>query len=153
MLNEGGTGLKLNIEQSSEYSDVEITIKCGIVDARLERLISQIRLYSFSIAGRKADSSYNIPLEDIFYFESVDEKTFIYLKDDIFETDMRLYELEHQLADSRFVRISKSTLLNIEQVLSVRALLNGKYEAKLKNGEKSIISRHYVPMFKNKFDL
>ena len=145
--------MKLTIDQSSEYADVEVIIKCGLVDARLQNLISQIRLYSFSVNGKKDGRTYSIALEDIYYFESVDNTTFIYIKDDVFETDLRLYELEKQLADSRFVRISKACILNIEQLLSVRALLNGKYEAQLKNKEKIVINRHYIPNFKEKFDI
>ncbi|MCL2321006.1 MAG: LytTR family transcriptional regulator [Oscillospiraceae bacterium] len=145
--------MKLVIDQSKEYKEVEITIKCGIVDKRLEKLISQIRLYSFSVLGKKDNKIFNIALENIYYFESVDEKSFIYTEDDVFETEFKLYELEKDLVDSRFVRISKSCILNIENLLSVKALLNGKYEATMNNDEKLIINRHYVPLFKEKFGL
>ncbi len=145
--------MKFTIDQSSEYSDVSITIKCGIVDERLERLIAQIRLYSFSIIGKKGGESFPLALETVYYFESVDDKTFVYLKDGVYETDMRLYALEEQLSDTRFVRISKSVILNIERLRSVRALLNGKYEATLQNDEKVLISRHYVSSFKEKFGI
>lgn len=46
--------MKLKIEQSPENEEVEITVKCGMVDEKLERLIAQIRLYAFSITGKKA---------------------------------------------------------------------------------------------------
>ncbi len=145
--------MKLIIDQSKEHKEVEIIIKCGIVDKRLEKLIAQIRLYSFSIAGKKGNKIFNIALEDVYYFESVDEKSFIYTKDDVFETEYKLYALEKDLVDSRFVRISKACILNIENLLSVKALLNGRYEATMNNNEKLIINRHYVPSFKEKFDL
>lgn len=144
--------MKFTIDQSSDYTDVEITIKCGVVDSRLEKMISQIRLYSFSVTGKKDGCSYTVPLEKVYYFESVDDVTFIYTKDDIFETTVRLYEFQQKFADSRFVRISKSCILNTEQLCGVKALLNGKYEVQLKNGEKLIISRYYVPAFKEKFN-
>lgn len=143
--------MKLTIDQSSESSDVEITIKCGIIDKRLEKLIAQIRLYSFSIIGKKDGQSFQVALADVYYFESLEDRVFIYLKDDMFESDLRLHELEKSLSDSRFIRISKSIILNIEQLKSVRALLNGRYEGTLKNGEKVLISRHYVAGFKAKF--
>ncbi|OEH84156.1 histidine kinase [Desulfuribacillus stibiiarsenatis] len=143
--------MKLTINQSSEYKDVEIIIQCGIIDERLDKLISLIRLYSFSIIGKRGQRTYNIPLEDIYYFESLEDRTFIYIKDDVLETDLKLYELENQLVDTRFLRISKSSILNLEKLSSVRALLNGKYEAQLTNQEKVIISRHYVTAFKEKF--
>ena len=145
--------LKLIIDQSSEYQEVEITVRCGLIDGRLENLINQIRLYSFSIPGIKDGSNYFISLEDIFYFESIDEKTFLYCRKEVYECGMRLCELETQLAQTNFVRISKSCVLNLMKLECVRALLNGKLEAQLVNGEKLIINRHYVQSVKNKLNL
>jgi DNA-binding LytR/AlgR family response regulator len=145
--------LKLIIDQSLDHKEVEITIKCGLIDSELEKLISQIRLYFFSITGKKDGSSYLVRLEDIFYFESIEEKTFIYCDKDVFECDLKLYELEQQLAETHFVRISKSCILNIMKLESVYALLNGKLEAKLSNGEKVVITRHYVQSVKEKLNL
>jgi hypothetical protein len=61
-LGKGAVLLKLIIDQSVEHKDVEITIKCGLIDEDLERLIAQIRLLSFSIIGKK-DGVYHIPLK------------------------------------------------------------------------------------------
>ncbi|MGN0473786.1 MAG: LytTR family DNA-binding domain-containing protein [Acutalibacteraceae bacterium] len=145
--------MKLFIEQSDQYNDTEITIKCGIVDERLERIIRQIRLSMFSVSGVKDGETKVISLEDIFYFESIDERTFIYLHSDVYECTMKLYELEEQLEKANFVRISKSCIVNIMKLDSVRPLMNSRYEAKLENGEKLIINRHYLPAFKSKFGI
>lgn len=145
--------MKLIIDQSLENKDVEITIKCGLIDPKLERLIEQIRLYSFSLTGRKNGSTYIIQLDDIFYFESVDEKTFIYSNDEVFECDLKLYEVEEQLSSTNFTRISKSCILNTLKLKSVRAMLNGKLEALLLNNEKVIVNRHYVKSLKDKLDM
>ncbi|RRJ64281.1 LytTR family transcriptional regulator [Paenibacillus oralis] len=144
--------MKLIIDQSLEHEDVEITIKCRLIDADLEKLIAQIRLYGFSITGKKDGASYPLRPEDIYYFESIDDKTFAYCEKDVYECSLRLYELEQQFAQADFVRISKSCILNIMKLSSVRALINGRFEAKLDNGEKLIINRHYVQGFKQKFD-
>ena len=149
---KGVKSLRLIIDQSLEYKEVEITIKCGLMDAHLENLISQIRLYSFSITGKKEGRSYIIRFEDVFYIESIDDKTFVYCKKEIFECELKLYELEHQLLATSFVRISKSCIINTTKVSNVRALLNGKFEAELTNKEKVIINRHYVQSFKQKFN-
>lgn len=145
--------MKLLIEQSNEYTDAEIIIKCGIVDDRLESIIQHIRLQMFSVTGTKDGETRVISLGDIFYFESIDERTFIYLQSDVYECSMKLYELEEQLEKANFVRISKSCIVNIMRLDSVKPLLNSRYEAKLENGEKLIINRHYLPAFKSKFGI
>lgn len=144
--------MKLIVEQSLEYSDVEITIKCGLIDKKLEKLIEQIRLYSFSITGKKDNASYFIKIENIFYFESIDDKTFIYCKDNIYECESKLYELEEYLLKTSFTRISKSCILNISKLKGVKAMINGKLEATLTNNEKVIINRHYVKSVKEKLN-
>lgn len=146
--------MKLYIEQSDSNGEVEITIKCGaVIDARLRKLIAQIQSYSFSVAGKKEQSVYSVPFQDVYYIESVEEKTFLYVQNDVYECDQRLYELEEQLADTSFVRVAKSLILNIDKLKSVRPLFNGKWEATMQNEEKILINRHYVPAFKQKFGI
>jgi len=145
--------LKLLIDQSPENEEVEITIKCGMIDPALEALIAQIRLYSFSVAAKKDGRIYTIGLSDIYYFESIDNRTFLYTEHEVYECELKLYELERQLTKTDFVRVSKSCILNVRVLKSVRALLNGKMEAELDNGEKVIINRHYVEDLKRKLGL
>lgn len=145
--------MKVLIDQSPDYEEVEITIKCAMIDEGLSKLIDSIRLYSFAITAQKEGRIYKIRLEDILYFESVDRKTFLYTQNDVYECEMRLYELEQQLKPTNFLRISKSSILNILKLESVRALLGGRMEAQLENGEKIVINRHYVEELKRKLGL
>lgn len=123
------------------------------MDERLTRLIEQIKLYTFSITAEKDGINIPVPLENIFYFESVDNKTFLYLNKDIYRCDKKLYELEEMLKNTAFVRISKSCILNTSFVSTVRAQFSGRLEATLKNGEKLIVSKHYIKDFRDKFIL
>ena len=145
--------MKLLIDQSPDNEEVEIIIKCGLIDTELEKLIAQIRLYSFSVSARRDGKQYNISLSDIYYFESVDNRTFVYTRDEVYQCDLQLYELEEQLTKTNFVRISKSSILNIMVLERVRALLHGKMEAELSNGEKVVINRHYVDALKKKMKI
>ncbi len=142
--------MKINIDQSSDYNEVEITIKCNNIDERLEKLISSIRLYSSMISGKKGDKVYFLKLEDVLYFDTVDEKVFIYTAASIYETSLKLYEIEERFAGTSIVRVNKATVLNLMKIDHVSSLLNGRLEAVLQNGEKVIISRQYVPAFKAK---
>lgn len=121
------------------------------MDERLSRLIEQIRLFSFSMTGTKEGVATMIPLEQIFYFDSVENKTYLYVEKDVYQCDKKLYELEHLLKETTFVRISKSCILNAEKVIEVKAQLNGRLEVKLLNFEKVLVSKHYIRDFKEKF--
>jgi DNA-binding LytR/AlgR family response regulator len=142
--------LKINIEQSDVYKEVEITIKCNKIDENLEKLLSSIRLYNSTISGKKEDKIYFLKPEEVLYFDTVDEKVFIYTIDSIYETHLKLYEIEERFFGTSIIRVSKSTVLNLLKIDYVSPLSNGRIEAMLQNGEKVIISRQYVPAFKNK---
>lgn len=90
----------------------------------------------------------NFSLEDVFYFEAVDEKTFACTKDRVFEVRNRLYEIEEMFGANYFVRCSKSVVMNLMQLESIAPALNGRFLAKMKNGEKLVISRQYAHRIK-----
>lgn len=151
-MKQGGKILKINIEQSEDFNEVEISIKCPSIDERLENLISTIRLYGSSIIGKKDNKTYFLKPEEILYFDTVDEKVFIYTIDSIYETNLKLYVLEERFEGTSIIRVNKATILNLMKVESISPLLNGKIEAQLQNGEKIIISRQYVSKLKQKLD-
>lgn len=142
--------MKVIVEQSGELTEVEVIIRYNDKFGSVKRLTRYIEQFDFQLQGKEDGKTHYIPLNEIYYFESIDEKIFIYSVQKVFETSYRLYELEQLLKQSNFQRISKSTLLNIEKLESVRPLFNGKLEATLKNEEKLIINRHYVKLLKEK---
>ncbi|MEI5989295.1 hypothetical protein A5881_000783 [Enterococcus termitis] len=142
--------MKVIVEQSGELTEVEVIIRYNDKFESVKRLTRYIEQFDFQLQGKEDGKTHYIPLNEIYYFESIDEKIFIYSIQKVFETSYRLYELEQLLKQSNFQRISKSTLLNIEKLESVRPLFNGKLEATLKNEEKLIINRHYVKVLKEK---
>lgn len=144
--------MKLLVEQSLDCKETEIRITCGLMDERLKRLIEQIRLFSFSVTAEKGGLTIPVALEDVYYFDTVDNKTFLYVEKEVYRCDKKLYEMEAQLADTPFVRISKNCLLNTSVVASVRAQFSGRLEATLKNKEKVIVSKHYLKEFRDKFE-
>ena len=127
-----------------------IKIGCHKVDSNVKEIVNFIKSRQGSIDVKNGEMKYNIPIVDIFYVESVDDRTFIYLSDDCYETSHKLYELEEILNERRFIRISKSVIVNLLKIECVKPALNGRYLCHLKNGEDVIISRKYVPKFKEK---
>lgn len=144
--------MKLFIEQSDEYGETEIHIKCGIIDENLQKVIDELQIMMFSISGIKDGATHKIPLKDIYYFESVDDRTFIFCEHDVFECKLKLYEIEKRIEEQSFSRISKSVIVNITKIKSIRPKIEGRFEALLLNGERQIINRHYVNDLRRKFE-
>lgn len=143
--------MKIIIEYK-EDNDLEVVIRCNKVDDNVKKIMSLLEDDKF-IIGKLNNRSYQIMINDIYYIEANEDRVFLYCKDKVYETNLRLYELENKLETCSFIRISKTNLLNLNKLDNVKALLNGRYEAMLINNEKLIISRHYVSGFKKKFGM
>lgn len=143
--------MKLTVEQRLDCAETEIHIVCGMMDAKLKKLLETVRLYSFSVMGVQDGVERPVPLEEIFYFDSADNKTFLYLKNEVLSCSQKLYELETLLADTAFVRISKNCIVNTMAVSHVQAQFSGRLLARLQNGESVVVSKHYARAFREKF--
>ncbi len=65
------------------------------------------------------------------------------------EVRQRLYELEMVLSDKDFIRISKSQIVNINKIRSLKPEINHTILVTMCNGEQLYISRKYVPAIRN----
>lgn len=133
-------------ESSQEY----IEIGCHKTDENINEIVAFIKSRQGAVEGTKDDRKYQLPVVDIFYVEAVDDRTFLYLEKDCYESRKKLYEFEEVLASRRFARISKAVILNLMKVESIRPALNGRFLCRLTNGEEVIISRKYVAEIKEK---
>ncbi|WP_028043921.1 LytTR family DNA-binding domain-containing protein [Candidatus Stoquefichus massiliensis] len=145
--------MKIKVEEDAINDDIEVIIRCQSYDERVQKIINQLGYVQKKLNCKKDKEHCSIFLSDIFYIESIDEKTFIYAIDNVYESQEKLYMLENQLSDDGFIRISKSCLMNLDTLKSVKAMLNGKYEATLINDEKLIINRSYMRSFKKVFGI
>jgi DNA-binding LytR/AlgR family response regulator len=145
--------MKVIIENVPPGGEPEIIIKCNEPDDAIMQLIYSIKPASKTLIGITGLQMHTIDPIDVFYFESVDNRVFIYCQEKVFESRLRLYEIEKEYGSWDFFRATKSTILNIAKIKSVSPILYGRFEALLQNGEKAYISRQYVPMLKKKLGL
>lgn len=138
--------VKVQTVPSTEHEIVEI--RCHQVDDSIEEIVTFIKSRQGQISGNIDGEIYEIPILDVLYIESVDNRTFLYTVDKAYETKQKIYELEDMLRHRHFIRISKSSIVNLLKIQSIKPALNGRFSAILCNGEEIIISRKYVADFK-----
>ena len=144
--------MKVTIERNEVYTETLVDIRCTEnPDTETKELLNKIQSIETQLKVTKEGHRYKLTADDIFYIECVDDRTFVYTADHTYESALKLYQLEEQLRNTDFIRISKSVLLNVTKLDSVRSLLNAKIEAHMLNGERLLINRHYVAGFKKKF--
>ena len=83
-----------------------------------------MRMLDMQIAVKKNDETYLLDAGEILYIEAVERNTFIYTEESTYESELKLYELEQQLEEKDFIRISKQSIINLKKVKSLKADLN-----------------------------
>ncbi|WP_285396250.1 LytTR family DNA-binding domain-containing protein [Lysinibacillus sp. fls2-241-R2A-57] len=141
--------MKIRIEEISKEMKEEILIRCHEVDDEIYEIVNKLKTENLIVLGYQDDRVHRIKLSDIYYFEAVDGKVFLYCKENVFEVKQKLYELEELLQRKNCFRASKSTILNIAKISSINPSISGRFEAILDNGERAVVSRQYVPVLKN----
>ena len=139
---------KVTITQIDKREEQEVVVRCHDINGEVVSIVEKLKNGGSILLGIKDGKTFQINVKDIFYIESVDNKTYIYLQKDVFETKLKLYELEEKLKGTKLFRCSKSMILNIAKIRSVSPSVNSRLEASLINGEKVIISRQYVGTLK-----
>ena len=140
--------MDVEVEHIGEDESELVLIRCRAVTEEVQEIADFVKSRQGRLVGVQDSMRYGVPLPDVHYIESVDGRTFLYTKDRVFEAPYRLYELESQLASMHFLRVSKSMLLNLMKVESIRPAFNGRFLAVLHSGEEVIVSRSYVKAFK-----
>ena len=142
--------MEINIRNIEPSQKEYIEIGCWRVNERVNEIVRFIKLRDGSVEGYKDEKQYRIALSDILYVEAVDDKCFIYLPDECYESRKRLYEFEDLLPADYYLRISKSVIVNLMKIEQIRPAMNGRFMCRLGNGEDVIVSRKYVPGMKAK---
>jgi DNA-binding LytR/AlgR family response regulator len=145
--------MKITIEDLPDGGEDEIIIRCKQVDEHLLKLVYALKAGQEKLTVTRGTDILQVMPKEVFYFEAVDNKVFLYLEKDVYETKQKLYELEERFRGTDFVRVSKSVILNLSKVKSLSPAFNGRFEATMKNCEKLIVSRAYVPVLKEKLGL
>lgn len=136
--------MRLILRERQDLEHPEVIIEYRELTDGVKRVSAFVRSVDRSISCKREGEEFSIPLSDVFYIESVDKKTFVYGETEVYQTGLRLAELEKMLSHAGFVRVSKSVILNIEKLQGVKNLANSRLEAFLSNNERICVSRKYL---------
>ena len=142
--------MKISINIDGSFKETEITINCATMNQALERVIATLRVLDFKLTGTKNGQTFILDASEVLYADTVDKKTFLYTKTDVYETTLRLYELESQLVNKDFFRAGKSSIINFNKIKSLKSDIGGRIIVVMENNEKLIVSKQYASFIKDK---
>lgn len=114
-----------------------------------DKVLASIQNMNTKIPCYKREKKYLLNIDSIYYIDLIDKNTFIFTKDDCFESPLWLYQIEELLTED-FIRASKSTLFNMQHIKSLKADIGSRVIVYLDNGDQILVSRKYAKEFKKR---
>ena len=114
-----------------------------------DKVLASIQNMNTKIPCYKREKKYLLNIDSIYYIDLIDKNTFIFTKDDCFESPLWLYQIEELLYED-FIRASKSTLFNMQHIKSLKADIGSRVIVYLDNGDQILVSRKYAKEFKKR---
>lgn len=142
--------MKINIQIDKRFTETEITINTAVMSDELERVITGLRALDFKLTGTKDGQTHILDAGQILYIDTVDKKTFLYTATAVYETNLRLYELEGNLSAGDFFRAGKSSIINFNKIKSLKSDIDGRIIVVMENNERLVVSRQYAEFIKKK---
>lgn len=142
--------INLKLEEKLTQTDIEVLIRYAKMNRMVNRLVTLIQSVDSEIKCSANNTEIWINASEIYYVESVDKRSFVYTDKSVYRTNLRLYQLIDELTAAGFAQVSKSCILNLNYLQSVRALSNSRMEGLLANGERVSITRRYISEIKTR---
>lgn len=136
--------MKITLNQDPSYPETEVIINCSQADEDVLRLVAMLRVYQKKLVGILDGERHLLDVKDILYIDTADKRTFLYTGKAVYESALRLYELEDALRELDFLRAGRSTIVNFRRVRSIRHELGGRLLVTMDNSEQVYVSRQYA---------
>ena len=139
--------MKIDIKQITEGEE-SINIRYRDPNPTVGRIISLLRGEKNRIWGRTEEGSVCFSADEILFLESVDDRLYAYTSDKVVRIDGTLSSFMNENGDETFFRCSKSVVINVNRVMSLKSLSSNRIDATMEGGEHIIISRRYASEFR-----
>ena len=142
--------MKITLNQDPAFPETEVIINCPQADEDILRLVAMLRIHQKKLVGILEGGRHLLDVTDILYIDTADKRTFLYTGKAVYESALRLYELEDSLRELDFLRAGRSAIVNFRRIRSIRPELGGRLLLTMDNGEQVYVSRQYAGEMKEK---
>jgi len=145
--------LKITIDVDANINETQIHISCNHLTSDIENIIATLRMMNQQLMVMRDEENYLVNVSKIAYIEALERKTFVYTEDAVYESKLKLYEMEEKLCESGFFRVSKSCLVHLKYIKSIKNDVERKLRLTMKNGEQIMVSRQYADEMKKRLGI
>ena len=141
--------IKVNTNISKEFNDtiIKIEVTAPEVTEDIQKFlnnISQITKKKEEIVATKNNEIFLLKSKNVYYFYSDEKNNFAKTNDGIYKIKEKLYELEENLDEKKFIRISNSCIINIDKTKCFDVSQIGSLFAKMEDNTKQEVSKRKI---------
>ncbi len=142
--------MKIKTFVSSEYKEPELHICTNDINDRILKIRDDLQaLYGDSIVGTDLRGNRCVvPLISVISFYASEQRVIAKTLDNEYSISKKLYELEDELSDLGFVRISKSEVVNIHKIVRLDMSLTGTIKIIMYGDYETYTSRRNIAKIK-----
>lgn len=128
------------------------TMEAGNLEDLLGSLrhVPQRTSYDSHLFVQKSEKLFNLPVEEIIYLEASGDYTVISTKNDQFVSSSGIGKLEELMNPEIFIRVHRSTIVNVNFMKEIERHFNGGMIVKMQNGKSFPVSRTYAKVIRKK---
>lgn len=147
--------MKTKLEIIPDLDEEEIIIRVRQNSEAIEEILAKLNNEVSSpsdIRVYKRETEYFLNLQHVLFFETQNDAVFVHTRQEMYTVKQRLFELEAMLP-TQFLRISKSSIVNCDEIQSIARNLTASSLIEFKNSFKQIyVSRLYFKQLKLRLD-
>lgn len=142
--------MKVQLTIHEQYKETEVHVLTDSYTPEVEQLMKSLKTSKTSIIdGYTATEIRMLKLDDIYTIYTENNKVYFQTDEEEFESKRKLYELE-DLLETSFVKVNKSTLVNLSKILSIQMGIVSTPQLILDNDALIHVSRKYFKLLKAK---
>lgn len=147
--------MKVRLEIDDSILEDEVVIRCKQLSdeiIELQRRINESSPGGVRLEVTRDNTLYYLGMKELIFFETAGSYVAVHTKNEMYETKQKLYELEDMLPRN-FVRVSKSTIINVALVRAVHKNITGASEVEfIGSNKRAYVSRNYYKAMNDKME-
>jgi two-component system, LytTR family, response regulator len=120
------------------------------IEDLLKSIKGEKNAYETHIFVQKSEKLFNLPVDEIIFLEASGDYTIITTKTDQFVSSSGIGKLEEILSPEIFIRVHRSTIINLNFLKEIERHFNGGMIVKMQNGKSFPVSRTYAKLIRKK---
>ncbi len=142
----GKKKVEIEIKIDANCAQPRVVIVTDRVTPQIESLVARLQQAEPRLlVGTRQGVARVLEAADILRIRTVEGKIYASTRQGEHQLRLRLYELEQQLDQSSFVRISQGEIVNLKEVRGFDLSLAGSVQVTLSDGSVTYVSRRYIP--------